>query len=222
MILKSNFHKRFKSSDGFHPQCNFWMKQYYVDNKNRLLNKRKFYNKENRDRIKEYQLKNHDKIKDKINNFFIKNKNKFNESLKLYEKNRLKTDVSFRLFRNTRRRIHHALNGKLKSSSTRELLVIDIEAYRRWTEWQLSPDTNWQNIEIDHVKAICFFDVSKHEHLKLAFSWKNTQPLLKHDHQQKVRKLSFLDYQLHFIKAYQILKLNEKRHNEDIHQWIIE
>ena len=86
----------------------------------------------------------------------------------------------------------------------------------------MTPDMNWQNIEIDHVKAFCLFDVSKDEYLKLAFSWKSTQPLLKHDHQQKGTKLSFLDYQLHFIKAYQILKLNEKRHNEDIHQWITE
>ena len=61
--VKINFHKRFKFSDGFHPQCNFWMKECYVANKNRILNKWKFYNKENRDRIKEYQLENHYKIK---------------------------------------------------------------------------------------------------------------------------------------------------------------
>ena len=52
------------------------------------------------------------------------------------------------------------------------------------------------------------FDVSKEEELKEAFSWKNTQPLLKHDHQQKGTKFNFLDYQLQFIKAYQFLKWN--------------
>ena len=49
----------------------------------------------------------------------------------------------------------------------------------------MTPDMNWSNIEIDHVKPICMFDVSKDDELKKAFSWKNTQPLLKHDHQQK-------------------------------------
>ena len=38
---------------------------------------------------------------------------------------------------------------------------------------------NWSNIEIDRVKALCLFDVSKYEELREAFNWKNTQPLLK-------------------------------------------
>ena len=61
------------------------------------------------------------------------------------------------------------------------------------------------------------FDVSNDEELKKAFSWKNTQPLLKQDNRQKGGKISFLDYQLQFIKAYQFIKLNEERLNENIH-----
>ena len=127
-----------------------------------------------------------------------------------YFKNRTKTDVNFRLIRNTRRRIHHALNGKTKSSSTRDILGIDIDTYKKWIEFQMTPEMNWSNIEIDHVKAICMFDVSDEEQLKEAFNWKNTQPLLKHDHQKKGTKFNFLDYQLQFIKAYQFLNLNEE------------
>ena len=37
-----------------------------------------------------------------------------------------KTDVNFRLISITRRRNHHALNGKSKSSSTRDILGIII------------------------------------------------------------------------------------------------
>ena len=69
---------------------------------------------------------------------------------------------------------------------------------------------NWSNIEIDHVKPIGLFDVSKDEELREAFYWKNTQPLLKHDHQQKVIKFNFLDYQLQFLNAYQFLKIDEE------------
>ena len=76
---------------------------------------------------------------------------------------------------------------------------------------------NWNNIEIDHVKAICLFDVSKDEEIEEAFSWKNTQPLLKHDHQKKGTKFNFLDYQLQFIKAYQFIKLNEEGLNQNLH-----
>ena len=81
----------------------------------------------------------------------------------------------------------------------------------------MTPDMSWDNIDIDHVKAFCLFDVSNDEELKEAFNWKNTQPLLKHDHQQKGTKINFLDYQLQFIKAYQFIELNEERFNENIH-----
>ena len=127
-----------------------------------------------------------------------------------YIKNRIKTDFDFRLIRNTRRRIHHALNGKSKSSSTRGILGIDIETYKKWIKFQMTPEMNWNNNEIDHVKPICMFDVSKEEELNEAFCWKNTQPLLKHDHQKEGIKFNFLDYQLQFIKAYQFLRLNDQ------------
>ena len=125
-------------------------------------------------------------------------------------KYKIKRDVNFRLIRNTRRRIHHALNGKSKSSSTKEILGIDVDSYRKWTEFQFAPEMTWDNIEIDHVKAISLFDISVDEKLKEAFIWKNTQPLPKHDHQQKGIKFNFLDYQLQFIKANQFLKKNEE------------
>ena len=59
-----------------------------------------------------------------------------------YEKNRFNTDVNYRLIKNTRRRIHHALNGKLKSISTKEILGIDIDTYRNWIEWQFTTEKN--------------------------------------------------------------------------------
>ena len=100
-----------------------------------------------------------------------------------------------------------------KKSSTGEILGIVIDSYRKWIEFQVTPERNWSNIEIDHVKAICMFDVSKDEELKETFNWKNTQPLLKHDHLKKGTKFNFLVYQLQFIRAYQFIKLNEEGSN---------
>ena len=119
-------------------------------------------------------------------------------------------DLKFKLICNTRRRIHRALKGKSKPSSTIDILGIDIDTYRKWIEYQMTPEMNWSNIEIDRVKAICMFDVSDDEQLKEAFNWRNTQPLLKHDHQKKGTNFNFLDYQLQFIKAYQFIKLNDQ------------
>ena len=93
-----------------------------------------------------------------------------NKYIKEYMKKRIKTDVNFRLIRNTRRRILLALNGKSKSSSTLDILGIDVETYRKWIDWQFTPEMNWRNIETDHVKPICMFNVSEDEELKEAFS----------------------------------------------------
>ena len=36
----------------------------------------------------------------------------------------------------------------------------------------MTPEMNWTNIEIGHVKAICLFDVSDDEQLKEVFAGK--------------------------------------------------
>ena len=139
------------------------------------------------------------------------------EKRNIYLKNRRKMDLNFKLICNTGRRIHRALNGKSKSSSSRDILGIDIDLFRKWLEFQFTPEMNWETIEIDHVKPICTFDVTKDGELKAALNWRNTQPLLKQDHLQKGVKVNFLDYQLQFIKAYQFHKLNDQRFKENIH-----
>ena len=189
--LKSNFYKNKTNRDGHRSECRSccknYSKKYYYDNQDRLLNKQKLYGKQNRAKI---------------------NSN---------ERKRRQSDTNYRLIKNTRCRIYHALNRKTKSSSTLDILGIDIETYKKWLEFQFTPEMNWSNVEIDHVKPICMFDVTKDNELREAFNWKNTQPLLKHDHNQKDIKFNFLDYQLHFVKAYQFLKINEEGLNENIH-----
>ena len=108
---------------------------------------------------------------DKLKKFNEQNRQRRNT----YPKNKRETDVKFRLISNTRSRIHHALNGKTKSSATKDKLGIDIETYKKWVEYQFTPETNWSYIEIDTVKPICMFNVSKDEELGDAFNWKITQ-----------------------------------------------
>ena len=132
------------------------------------------------------------------------------KNVKEYMKNRIKTDVSFRLIRNTRRRIHHAFIGKSKSSSTLDIIGIDVKTYQKWVEYQLTSEINWSLIELNHVKPIHLLNVSKDDELRDSFNWKSTQPLLKEVHQQKEIDWNNLDYHLQFIKAYQFLKINEE------------
>ena len=167
------------------------MNDYYLQNRDRIIN-----------RNKDYRLENHDRIM---------------AQRKIYTNNRYKTDINYRLICKTRSRIYKSLKCMTKQLSSKNILGIDIDLYRKWLEFQFTPDMDWGNIEIDHVKPICMFDVCKDEELKEAFNWKNTQPLLKQDHQRKGIKFNFLDYELQYIKAYQFIKLNEERFNENIH-----
>ena len=156
---------------------------------------------------------NHLKNLDKTKIYNEQNRERRNK----YLENKRETDVNFRFISNRRSRIYKLLKGMTKQLSTKDILGIDIILYRKWIEWQMTPEMNWTNIELDHIKANCMFDVSKVEELREAFNWKNTQPLLKEVHQQKGIKFNFLDYQLQFIKAYEFIKLNEERFNENIH-----
>ena len=167
--------------------------------------KQKVYDSENREKIKNYKKQ-----------LFQQDKERINEYEKQYVKNGIETDVNCRLIVYTRNRICKSLKGMMKQSLSRDKLGIDAEIYRKRIEYQMTPEMNWQIIDIDHVKAISLFDVSEDEELRETFNWKNTQPLLKHDHQQKGTKNIFLDYQLQFIRAYQFLKLNgEERLNQN-------
>ena len=96
----------------------------------------------------------------------------------MYEKKRRETDVNFSLNKNTRYRIYHPLKGRSKSSSTKETLGIDIDTYRKWVEYPFTLGRNWCNIEIDHVKPVCMFDLSNNNELKEASNWKNIQSVL--------------------------------------------
>ena len=55
--MKSSFHKDETKDDGFHPKRKLCREKFPIDNKDRLLNKQKIYNKENRDQKIGYQKK---------------------------------------------------------------------------------------------------------------------------------------------------------------------
>ena len=70
-------------------------------------------------------------------NIMMKSERKLKTVIKLSlnkmhnKKNNYKTDIHFRLIKKTRNRIHHALKGKSKLSSTKEILGFDTDTYRQ-------------------------------------------------------------------------------------------
>ena len=89
------------------------------------------YYKENSETLKNYQRE-----------YRINTREKINER----ERKRRVYDMNYRLILNTRRRIHHALKGESKSTTSKKLLGIDIETFKKWIEYQMTPEMNWSNI----------------------------------------------------------------------------
>ena len=108
-------------------------------------------------------LNTENKIEKKLNNINMITSRIIKKKVYDYFKNKRKSDPSFKLISNMRSRLGHALRGNIKPASTKDILGIDIETYKQWILFQMTSDMNWSNIHLDHVKAICLFDVSKDE-----------------------------------------------------------
>ena len=80
---KSKFCKNKNTSDGLHPHC---------------ISCRIHYYNENREKTRKYYLEN----PNKIGKYYLQNRDKFDTRLNKIFKNRIKTDVNFRLIRNTK------------------------------------------------------------------------------------------------------------------------
>ena len=75
-----------------------------------------------------------------------------------------------------------------KQPTSRDILGTNIVTYRKWDEYQYTPEVNWSNIVMDHEKPISLFDVAIIIELKNSSNWINTQLLLKEIHLQKGTK----------------------------------
>ena len=72
----------------------------------------------------------------KIKKYNEKNKERRNISLK----NKRATDDNFRTISNIRNRIYKSSKGMSKQSSTKKILGIDIETYKKSIEYQMTPE----------------------------------------------------------------------------------
>ena len=79
----------------------------------------------------------------------------------------------------------------------------------------MTPEINRSKVEIDHVKTISSFVISKDEGMREAFTCNKTQSILKAVHHYKGTDFDFFKEILQFRKGHQILKTNENGRNKD-------
>lgn len=80
------FNKNKKSKDGHFSWCKLCVKAHYLLNRERLLLKSKNYQKNNREKVKAYKIKNQEKLQSYDKEYRIKNEVKIKQRLKRYRK----------------------------------------------------------------------------------------------------------------------------------------
>lgn len=167
------------------------MREYYLIHKNELKKYRKEYNRKNKAKILKqttlYRLLHKDEISKRDKKYRKINKEKIAE----YGRNRLKTDIDFRILHGLRSRIWDAIRRNYKSARTIELLGCSIADLKNYLNKQFSSSMSWDNYgkwHIDHIKPCASFDLSKPEEQHKCFHYTNLQPLWAKDNLSKGKK----------------------------------
>jgi hypothetical protein len=168
-------------------------KQYYLNNKEKLLKQHKEYHLNNKEHIqkqtkdyrgrKDKQIKNQQKQWRKTHKSFIKNKEKW----------QLKNNIYFKLVFCLRRRLNIALKNNQKSGHTLELLGCSIKKLKKHLESQFKEGMTWDNYSfygwhVDHIIPCAKFDLSKESEQKKCFNYTNLQPLWMQENLKKGAK----------------------------------
>lgn len=106
---------------------------------------------------------------------------------------RMANDPIFRLLKNMRRRLGHAVKaaGAKKSCGTMELCGCDGKFLAKHLECLFQPGMTWENYgkwHVDHIRPCSAFDLSIPEQQKECFHYTNLQPLWASDNLKKSHK----------------------------------
>ena len=182
---ESVFNKDKKYKDGSTIWCKECIKQYYKENKEKIVAKAKIYNEENKEKKavnqKQWKTKNKEKIAAKAKIYYEENK----EKIVANKKKRKENDPLFKLIINIRSRILKSIkrNGYKKNSKTEQLLGCSFQQLMDHLGPQPSPD-----YQMDHI-CPCAQAQNEQELIKLQY-YSNFQWLHKDDNLAKLHHIT--------------------------------
>ena len=166
------FYKCKNTKDGFTIYCkgckkvmdSLYGKKYYIDNKDSLNLKRR--SKDNSEYMRDYYLKNKELLR--------KNNNE-------YKKNRIKSDVLFKLSTQIRTSINNSIkrNGYNKISKTYDILGCSFEEFRIYLESKFEVWMTWENRGLYNGEFNYGWDI---DHIIPVSSAKNEEDIIKLNH----------------------------------------
>ncbi len=111
---------------------------------------------------------------------------------RIYNQNRRKNDLEFRITWNLRSRLIHAIKNNSKAQKTIDLIGCSIQELKIYLSNMFIEGMSWENYgewHIDHIKPCASFDLSKEAEQKICFHYTNLQPLWAKDNILKKDKL---------------------------------
>jgi len=172
---------------------------YREANKEKISLHKKAYYQANKEKInataKVYREVNKEKIRADNKAWYQKNREKKIAWALTYQRNKQKTDSTYRLTKSLRVRVRSALKGKNKSKSTMQLIGCTIDELWLHLEKQFQPGMTRENHgfgevcwHVDHIKPCASFNLSDPEQQKICFHYTNLQPLWQRDNLSKGAK----------------------------------
>jgi len=124
------------------------------------------------------------------NEYYQNNKKQIIKQTSDYKVARCKVDPIFKLERNLRSRLYHALiNQKAdKLYRTKQLTGCELPFLKGYLECKFTEGMTWENHgtwHIDHIKPCCSFNLTTEEEQKKCFHYTNLQPLWAKDNLSK-------------------------------------
>jgi hypothetical protein len=143
---------------------------------------------------KAHKVVHKDKIRAQKRQHYEEHKDEIIAQQVEYKRNRRQTDDAYRLSRNCRRRLRHALKGKQKTAKTLELIGCTADELVDHLERTMSPEVRalrdeGVEIVVDHIIPCAAFDFSIPEHQRVCFHYTNLQYLDKPTNLSKSDKL---------------------------------
>lgn len=177
-------------------------KEYYKDNKKEIILHQKEYVQNNKEKIIQQRKISYQKHKKQrllwnkkyLKEYYLRPGIKEKRNNKHFE--RWNNDIQYRMAKNLRSRLYHAIKDGNKSGSAVRDLGCSIEELKIWLENKFQSGMTWENWgtgdgkwHIDHIMPLSSFDLTDREQFLKACHYTNLQPLWAEDNLRKGNKM---------------------------------
>jgi hypothetical protein len=185
-----------------------YSQQYYLLNRDRLLDEQKQYQILNKEARKKYRrqwdAKNKAIIKEKKKLYYLEHKQEFANRTKyyratnpeavkarrrIYETKKRQDDINYKIAHNLRRRIRQTISNK--TAVALSILGCSMDDFKTHLASKFLTGMTWENYgkwHVDHIKPCASFDLSSADEQAKCFHYSNLQPLWAVDNLKKGSK----------------------------------